>query len=178
MLLIYAILKHIRYKHRSKEVLQERQERIETLNNLIRTNGFIVSKQLRCEYPRFLVDDVNKKFATFNSYRMDDLKIYNYSDILHFDLEEDGRSVASGSLAATAVGAFGFGLAGAWVGANSKRELTCTSLVVRIFVNDLQDPQIDIVFIDREVKKNSQNFQSAISEAKELIATLTYIQNQ
>jgi hypothetical protein len=75
------------------------------------------------------------------------------------------------------VGALTFGIAGAIVGSSGKRktESTCSNMTVRILVNDLQDPQIDVVFVSSEISKKSVLYKEKQKQAQELIATLNYI---
>lgn len=141
---------------------------------------FNISKHQRigaCNH--FFVDDINKKFAVTVGTK-NQVKVFNYADLGAFELNEDGNSIAKGKGLATAVGGLTFGLVGALVGGAGKRksENTCTSLLVRMMVNDLDNPEVVIPFIVREVKKSNAMYINAISEAKNLIATLHYIEKQ
>lgn len=141
---------------------------------------FNISKHLRIgAHNHFFVDDINKKFAATIGLN-GKVRVYNYTDLGAFELNEDGNSIAKGKGLATAIGGLTFGLVGALVGGAGKRksENTCTSLLVRMMVNDLDSPEIVIPYIVREVKKSHAMYINAISEAKELIATLHYIEKQ
>ena len=56
-------------------------------------------------------------------------------------------------------------------------EDTCTQLQVRISVNDSENPEIVIPFINKEVLKDCFYYKEQIDIAKKLIAVLTYIKN-
>jgi len=137
---------------------------------------FTISQSLKFRNGKFLVDDPGKKFAISQS---GTLKICNYDDMISFELNEDGNSIIKGKRIATVVGGVAFGPFGAMVGAVGKRkqENTCALLVIRIFMNDIKNPQILIPFITAEVKKNSFAYRAHRENAKAFISILTYIEN-
>jgi len=140
--------------------------------------NFNISKHLKLGiYHHFYVDDINKKFAVIIG-RKGQPKVYNYNDLGEFELNEDGNSIVKGKGLATAVGGLTFGLLGAMVGSSGKRknENTCTSLIVRMMVNELDNPEIVIPLIVTEVKKSSIIYTNSLSQAKTLMATLNYIE--
>lgn len=138
---------------------------------------FTISKELQLTHARFLVDDKHKRFAYIVG---NSAEIYNYSELIDFELNEDGNTLIQGRGVATAVGAATFGIAGAVVGASGKKKVksTCTSMDVYLMLNNLQKPQLKIPFIYTEVKKNSLIYSTNLKSAQDLIATLTYIKNQ
>ena len=150
----------------------------QTAEAVMLSTGFIISKQQKITNIKFYVDDINMKFALIQK---NHLRIYNYSDLLDFELNEDGNSIAKGKGLATAVGGLTFGLGGALVGMSGKRksESTCNSMIIRMFVNDLQNSQIVISLISgMDVKKTSIIYTSNRDIAKDFVATLTYIQSR
>jgi hypothetical protein len=164
------------------KIKAEKKERVKpkTLEEQLSELEFNISKHLKPGiYNHFFVDDINKKFAVTIG-KKGGIRIYNYRDLGAFELNEDGNSIAKGKGLATAVGGLTFGLAGALIGGAGKRksENTCNSLLVRMMVNDLDNPQVVVPFIVREVKKSSPRYIKAISEAKNLTATLHYIEKQ
>lgn len=152
-----------------------------TVEEQIKKANFNIDKYLKLGmHSHFFVDDINKKFAVGVGGKTGQVKIYNYNDLGEFELNEDGNSIVKGKGLATAVGGLTFGLLGAMVGAsgNRKNQNTCTSLVVRIRVNDLDSPEVMIPFITTETKKDSSLYAHLLKEAKGLIAVLNYIENQ
>ena len=106
--------------------------------------------------------------------------IYRYSDLLSFALEEDGDSITQGKGFATAIGGLTFGLGGALVGGAGKRktENTCFSLILRILLSDLKNPQIVIPLITKEIKKNKPEYRKIYEKAKAVVAILAVIEEQ
>lgn len=163
---------------------------------VLKENGFQVSREFKvsCEaFPQgeFLVDDVGKRFAIwyieaiktknpFTPYKHSPkFWVVNYSDLGAFELIEDGTVVSQGKGVATAVGALTFGLLGALVGASGKRKSQniCTSMGVRILLNDLQNPQMEIVLISSDIRKDNPYYKEKMKLAQELMAVLNYISN-
>ena len=142
------------------------------------SSGFVTSKEQKISNMKLLVDEVNKKFAITTK---KNARIFDFSDLLDFELNEDGNSITKGKGLATAVGGVTFGVVGALVGSSGKRksESTCNSMIIRIMVNNLREPQIVIPLIkNMEVKKNSMTYTINRELAKEVVATLVYIQSQ
>lgn len=103
-------------------------------------------------------------------------KEYSFSDLLDFDLVENGDIVAEGSLSGTIVGAMTGGFTGALLGATtSKASDICKSLVIKISVNDMNNPLLYITFIDSDTKKSWPMYEKAASAAQEVAAVLNVI---
>lgn len=152
-----------------------------TVEEQLKKENFNIGKYLKLGlHSHFFVDDINKKFAVGVGGKTGQVKIYNYNDLGEFELNEDGNSIVKGKGLATAVGGLTFGVLGAMIGASGKRknQNNCTSLVVRIRVNDLNNPEVMIPFITTETKKDNSLYKYALSEANNLIATLNYIEKQ
>ena len=176
----------IRYE--SKKSIEASQK----LSDKLAEIDFTISKQADVLY----VDDIKKQWfiqrGNFNGILP---KICNYSDLIEFEVLEDGGSIAkgttkgkvSGKTGSAIVGGLLFGPVGAVIGASGKRKTssktttvtknTCTSLSVNITVNDLQSPRIGISLITSEVGKETAIYYNAISSAKNIAATLAYIQS-
>lgn len=167
------------YKYKEKKVKEKKQVKAKKQTTLeqLYEEGFNVDKSIKIGFfNAFYVDDKSKKFAVKLGKK---LRVFNYSDLGAYELNEDGNSIIKGKGLATAVGGMAFGLLGAMVGGSGKKKTqsTCTSLIVRIMVNDLNEPQITFPYINTETKKNSLVYKTAYEEAKNLIATLTFIEN-
>lgn len=142
-------------------------------------SGFKIDKTIRVMTSTFYFDDSNKKWA-YKKSNSSPIQIYNYSDLLDFEIFENGDSVMKGKAGGAIIGGLTFGVVGAIVGSSGKRKTsnTCNTLQVRITINDLQSPQIVIPIISYEVKKNSIIYKNAIETAKSLTSSLTYVQKQ
>lgn len=160
---------------------------------IISQNNISVSKSIEIKayqnnfeanhfYGKFLVDDNNKTFSILNyNLILDkvDFKNVKYSDLINFNLFEDGEQQIQGKGMMAAGGALLFGVAGAVVGSvagGSKIKNKCSELSVRIQINDLQNPLLSITTLTN-TNKNSIYYKLAKQTADEIIATLTYIEN-
>lgn len=103
-------------------------------------------------------------------------KQYAFSDLLDFDIVENGDVVWGGSLLGTAVGAMAGGLTGALLGASaSKANEVCRSLQIKLSVNSIDKPNIYITLIDHEVRKNWDEYKKAVQAADEIVGVLKVI---
>ena len=106
---------------------------------------------------------------------------YSYDDIVDFELLADGRSIITGGVGSSIVGAALFGGIGAVVGsATGKKKIkqTCTSLMVKITVNNMASPVEYIKLISSTTSKNSMIYRGAYRDAQEIISLLQLICNQ
>lgn len=107
--------------------------------------------------------------------------VYNYSDIIDFELLEDGESVAQGGLGRALVGGALFGGAGAIVGGvtgKRKQKGVCNSLEIKVTVNDMNNPAVFIKFITSPTKRNGFLFKSAYKDAQECLSVFQLICDQ
>lgn len=132
-------------------------------------------------YTKFLIDDTNKKFAIFsyNRLKQQQFSCLNYSDLINFNLFDDGEQQLQGRGMLTAVGALTFGIAGAIVGSvagDRKIKDKCRELSVRLQVNDVNTPLIAINCLTN-CDRNNIFYRTARQTADDIIAALTYIEN-
>lgn len=156
-------------KKQIKELEEKEEERKEKIKN------FKTTKQIQ----QYLYIDEEKQqwvipkgvFAK----KIENSTIYEYSDIIDFELMEDGNTVSKGGLGRAVAGGLLFGGVGAIVGGvtgGKKAKQTCTSLRIKITINDLRNPVIYISFITAEVKKQSILYTSAYHTAQEVMSML------
>ncbi|ASV67614.1 SHOCT domain-containing protein [Cytobacillus kochii] len=143
-------------------------------HNIINFDEFIPTKKIS-DYVHF--DDKNKKWRLPKSIQQ---TVYNYSDIIDFELIEDGKTVTNGGLGRALVGGALFGGAGAVVGAVTGRKTNakCTILTVKVTLNFSETSSIYINFIERETKKDSIEYGNALNHAQECMSTFQIICNQ
>ena len=150
-------------------------------------NNFTASKEISLKMPsitetlKFVVDDYQKKFGfyRFSSSGYNELELWNYSDLLDFNLVENGQQMIPGRGMMAAGGAFLFGLNGAIVGSVAGDKAIrdfCTEISVQIKINNLNKPLISIG-LGGGFEKTSFAYRQAKQKADELIATLTYIES-
>lgn len=123
------------------------------------------------------IDTDNKLFKVKN---LSCNKIFNFDDIIDFELLEDDISVASGGLGRALVGGITLGGAGAVVGAVTGKKVTkkkITKLLVKLTLNDFDFPCILITLIDKPTKTASKDYQKAFNEAHQLISILNVMTN-
>lgn len=128
-------------------------------------------------------DDNNKKWLILSSFlgKRDKSTVYNYSDIVDFELLEDGESVSSGGLGRAVVGGALFGGAGAIVGSvtgKKKSESICSSLKLKITLNNINAPVVYVNFIETDYKKSGILYKNIYKQAQECLSVLQLICNQ
>ena len=125
-------------------------------------------------------DDRNRKFAIPKTNligKIKDLAIYDYSDILDYELIEDGNSISKGGVGRAIVGGALFGGIGAIVGGSTghKQKSTCSKLQVKITMNNMSYPTIYINFIEVETKKDGLLYKQLYSSAQETMSLLDIV---
>ncbi len=162
----------------------------ERLAKTLRETNFSISKKIDLDSGKQIFFDDNKcqiMFYNDNPYGDSDYRLLKYSDILDFELSTDGNSRLQGRGLASFAGAVitdTLGLsatAGAVIGSVSgdrKMLQSVTSVIVNLKVNDLQNPFLSVVFLDREVEKDERDCKKALNNANEFMATLAYVKNK
>jgi hypothetical protein len=132
--------------------------------DILEQKGFHIDKTISLPFRNLYIDDGNKRFA-FGQ------EVYNYSDLIAFELIENGNSktVDDPSLADIVIPFFG---------SEKKTIPTCTSLAVNVTLQNLKSPLLVFPFITSEIQKNSGEYKTQIHKAKEFCAVLSYIQNK
>jgi hypothetical protein len=122
-------------------------------------------------------DDTQKKWLVSRSKNP---KIYNYSDIVDFELLEDGESISKGGLGRAVAGGVLFGGVGAIVGGvtgGKKSKAICKSLRIKITINDIKNPTVYLDFIKIDTKKDGFIYKNIYKVAQECLSTLQLICN-
>ncbi|MEH7112416.1 SHOCT domain-containing protein [Neobacillus niacini] len=143
---------------REIEKLEKSTEEEESLLKELESNGLSASQIFhdKMKLDRYIVFDENKKMILFvNS---DNIRGYNYRDILQSKVLEDGREILdttrSGATTGAVIGAALGGGIGAVVGGivgaqdSSSRE----SVTVKVVVNDTLEPSFEIELLSRDIK--------------------------
>lgn len=174
---------------------EKKQAAMISFDHYLDVNSFSTSKKqyINSKHELYLDNDSKKWFIKQGKYDSSP-KMYSYSDLIEFEVYEDGDSIAKGTTKGKTKGKGGhalvggllFGPVGAIVGASGKRktkEVTktitqeyCKILQVRIKVNDIAKPEIIIPLIEFQTKKDSFTYNSRFNTAKELAANLAFIQ--
>lgn len=123
-------------------------------------------------------DDEQKKWAILNTWSGEVLRVFDYSDIVDFELLEDGESVASGGLGRALAGGALFGGVGAIVGGVTGKRRSkefCGSLKLKVTINDINNPVIYVSFIDSKTKKAGSFYKIISESAQECLSTFQLI---
>jgi hypothetical protein len=106
-------------------------------------------------------------------------KVYNYNDIVDFELLEDGATITKGGgLGKAIAGGILFGGVGAIVGgvtAKRKNKAVCNSLKIKITIRNTKNPVVYMNFIDSETKKNGFIYKMVNESAQECLSVLQLI---
>lgn len=129
---------------------------------------------------------LKKKFALIP--RTGSIKVFDFSDLLDFEVNEDGKNLLEGKFFDTGVGALtgnilggGIGMVtGALLGSSGSRDVKniCNNFSVYINLNNLQTTSFKVPFNDgKDIDKKSSQYSYLIDEVNELISLLKYIKN-
>lgn len=109
-------------------------------------------------------------------------RIVNYSDILDFELIEDGKTVETkGGLGKAVVGGVLFGDVGAIVGGSTSKKKSVTSvsgLKIKIVVRDMNNPNSYIRLITTSTKTDSFIYRSSYEDAQKILSMLQIVTSQ
>lgn len=171
----------------SRMTYEESLSYIQELPNKIKNDTSLAKYNFSyapCKEIKF--DDSNKVFiiprndiAKKENYNAWDYVLLKYSQIVSFDLIENGSSIASGGLGRAVVGGLLFGGAGAIVGAvtRSYNEL-CTELSIKITVKDYSAPAVYVPLVSSGgIMKNTTLYNEYIKTAQDILSKLQIITN-
>lgn len=145
-----------------------------------RHQGFVPSIVVSDPNNRYCisVDNESKRFLVKNTLG-GKYYIYQFSELVDFELNQDGTSILSGNEIDALMGGFLFGTTGAVIGASKRREVQeyCSSLYVALTVNNIGNFWVKIPLITRVTPKSSREYSFAVERAKEMIALLRLVKN-
>lgn len=134
----------------------------------------------------FGINDEHKKWAIIrklsvpcNDHRYD-YDVYDYSDLINYEVVENGNSIQSGRGGSAALGYLAFGVAGAIIGSSLYKEnkALVSDLHISISVRDLKAPNKTICLLSRTVDNKSFEYKEAVANCEKIIAILHYIMNE
>lgn len=152
---------------------------VEQAHDRIRANNEMQQRQALFSPTRsvekfFEIDEKNRLWRwTATQY------VFNYSDIVDFELIQNGSSVVKGGLGSAVMGGALFGGVGAVVGSvvgKKKAVEEINEFRIKIVINDMLIPEAYINFIPNgKLKSNSFLFKAASISAQETLSLLTLI---
>lgn len=139
--------------------------------------GFSIDASFTHQDFSLYLDDTKRQFAV----RSDrELKVYWYTQLLDFGVNEQSSASMSGKTGASIVGAVLFGATGAVIGASGERQqnVSVNNLTVSILVDDIKHPKYAVEFLDSSVNQGSMRYQNVTERAGELVDLLNFIKNK
>lgn len=122
----------------------------------------------------FEVDEPHQLFKVNNT------DIFEYSDLLNYDMLEDGEQVSSSGFGQAVAGGFLFGPVGAIVGGingGRKKKAVCHSLQLQLNLRNTICNKVCIEFLQQETKQNSSLYKDAVKRAQDCLGMLQIIAN-
>lgn len=152
------------------------QSRIKALEN---SEDFTPNKVYEIESFVLMIDDANKDFALI-SVDNPNLPIYDYKKLIDYEVIENGSQITSGNSKNAVIGGLLFGVTGAIVGASASKETKdiCSELKLRIFLDDIENPQFTVEFVVYDTPKNDILYYESCERLNDITALLTYILNK
>lgn len=123
-------------------------------------------------------DDENELWHVYNVSKKITPIIYKYSDILEYELIEDGDSITKGGLGSAVAGGLIFGGVGAIVGGvtgGKKTKTLVNNLQIKITIKDINNPIVYINLITTSVKSSSFLYKITQDYAQKILSTLSVI---
>lgn len=156
-----------------KERLVYRQENQLRLNTFSATDG--VGNEIK-------IDDNSKtwilpKSKNFLALNVD---VFNFSDIIDYELNEDGETITKGGLGSAVAGGLLLGGVGAIVGGNlgKKNKSVVNKMYIRISTNNRWVKHLTIDLLNVETKRNSFLYNNAKTTADKILSLLDYMAKQ
>lgn len=156
---------------------KENENARESVEQTLRRNGFNIEKAVGVT-AKLYVDNTNKKWAINEWNNSTDVKIYQYSDLIDFELLEDNESIVKGGFGKALVGGALGGTTGAIIGSSGSKKVkqNANLLEIKIRTNDFSHPQYSIEFIKGfAMAKTSPQYKKLYDEAQEVIGVLSFI---
>ena len=130
------------------------------------------------------LDEKNKQWAIPDvtiTGKVKSLKIFDYSEIIDFELIEDGTSITKGGIGRALVGGALFGGVGAIVGGTTgkrKTKTTCSKMQIKITLNNMENPIEYINFFQGEIKTDGLMYKTFSNFAQQVLSALQIICNK
>ena len=146
--------------------------------------GFIVSKEIDImasgwSSTKLLIDNQNKKFIYQKGKSFS--KTYKFSDLINYEVYENGHSKVKGRAGSALIGGAFFGLGGLIVGSSMSRNINekCNQLKLIIRLNDFNCPQIVITYVDNvDWDKNGWTYRNMKENLQSVCSMLEFMLNE
>ena len=152
--------------------------------NVVPDSSFVLNKSIDIigtgwSATKLLIDNQNKKFIYQKGKKYS--KTYSFSDLINYEVYENGKSQVQGRAGSALIGGAFFGLGGAIVGGNRSRSINekCNQLKLILRVNDFNCPEIVITYVNNvDVDKSSSIYRNMKSNLQSVCSMLEYMLNE
>ena len=152
--------------------------------NVVPDSSFVLNKSIDIiatgwSAAKLLIDNQNKKFIYQKGKKYS--KAYNFSDLINYEVYENGKSQVQGRAGSALIGGAFFGLGGAIVGGSRSRSINekCNQLKLILRVNDFNCPEIVIIYVNNvDVDKNSSIYKNMKNNLQSVCSMLEYMLNE
>ena len=140
-------------------------------------NNFNITKEVKIlasgrTVTKLLIDNDNQKFCI----KKDNIisKSYSFSDLINYEIYENGATKVKGTVGKALIGGAFFGLGGLIVGSSMGKSIKekCNQLKLIIRVNDISDPQIVITYIDNVNLDKSESVYRNMKENLQVVCSM------
>lgn len=107
-------------------------------------------------------------------------KAYNFSDLINYEVYENGMSKVKGRAGSALIGGAFFGLAGLIIGSSMSRKIdeNCEQLKLIIRINDIDFPQIVLTYIENtNINKTSSQYKNMKQNIQAICSELEFMMN-
>ena len=175
------IIDYVKAKH-----LTSSAEGFELLKqaDVVTDSSFVFSKSIDIKASgwlatKLLIDNQNKKFIYQRGKTYS--KTYNFSDLMNYEVYENGKSQVKGRAGSALIGGAFFGLGGLIVGSSMSRNINekCNQLKLIIRLKDFECPEIVITYVDNfDCDKNDSIYKDMKNNIQSVCSMLEYILNE
>ena len=123
----------------------------------------------------FMIDGKNGLWYAQNQFGTRRGAVHRFSDIISYELLEDGDTQTKGGLGSAVAGGLAFGPLGAIVGASAGKKTTsriCDSMRIRITLNNPAAPVEYVNLLQMRVSRKSAAYKKAYEQAQEILGVL------
>lgn len=184
IVLIYFKLNTSRLDLAILQIKKDNKHKIKRPTNEIVNNGLndykiirILDKRLKIT--KLIVDNTSQKFALQNGTKLS--KIYEFSQLINYEVYENGSSKVKGTAGKALIGGAFFGLGGLILGSSMSKQINenCNQLKLIIRVNDSENPQMEITYLKNvNLDKSGKIYRNIKTNLQEVCSILEYILNK
>ena len=129
----------------------------------------------------FMMDENSHLWYSQDQFGLHKGAVHRFEDIIDYELLEDGNMQTKGGLGSAVAGGLAFGSVGALVGVSVGKKTTttdCTSMRIKITLNNLNSPVEYVNLLQMKVAKKSAAYKKAYEQAQEILSILNVMTAQ